>query len=169
MIRFESPTPWALFGALTSALALLAALYLQISKDWFPCPLCIVQRYGFLLSFAGFLGLMLFKPRRFPGVVFVAWVVVGVGGGLGTALYHLWVLANPLQTCGVDPLQVQLNALPWVQAWPDMFMADGLCTEEYPPLLGLSLPAWAAVGFGFQALMAMVVWRKGKPARRRFS
>ena len=65
MIRFESPTPWALLGALTSAFALFAALYLQISKDWFPCPLCIVQRYGFVLSFAGFLGFLICEKFGF--------------------------------------------------------------------------------------------------------
>jgi protein dithiol:quinone oxidoreductase len=149
----------AMLGLLVSIAALVAALYLQIGLEWFPCPLCILQRYAYLLSGLGFLGLLMAgrgsKLAGFAGLIAFA----GFAAGAGVAFYHVWVLSNPLQTCGVDPLQNMLNALPWVNLWPDMFTADGLCTEAYPPLLGLSLPMWSALGFLFQGLL-LLLWKR---------
>ena len=85
--------------------------------------------------------------------------LLGFVAGAGVAFYHVWVLSNPAQTCGVDPLQNTLNALPWVQYWPDMFVADGLCTDEYPPLWGLSLPMWSGLGFLAQGLVLLIAVR----------
>lgn len=114
----------------------------------------------------GFLGLVLTKrPSAWANVLAVL-VLAGFVAGAGVAFYHVWVLSNPMQTCGVDPLQNTLNALPWVQFWPDMFMADGLCTEEYPPLLGLSLPMWSGIGFLAQGLVLLFTLRALKNFRR---
>ncbi|HEX4842697.1 MAG TPA: disulfide bond formation protein B [Limnobacter sp.] len=156
----------ALFGLGVCVAALGAALYLQITKGWFPCPLCIVQRYGYLLAGFGFLGLAWSAPRSVLSALFGLFALAGFAGGVATAGYHVWVLANPLQTCGVDPLQIQLNALPWVSAWPDMFMADGLCTEEYPPLFGLSIPMWSGVGFLVLGGVLLRVLRAKRLSRR---
>lgn len=145
--------PWAAFGLFVSVGALAAALFFQINKEWFPCPLCIVQRYAYIVTALGFLGIALTSRAGILSGFFVLLVLSGFVMGAGVAAYHVWVLSNPLQTCGVDPLQSTLNALPWVQYWPDMFIADGLCTEEYPPLFGLSLPMWSGIGFLFQGVI----------------
>ncbi|HEX4878686.1 MAG TPA: disulfide bond formation protein B [Limnobacter sp.] len=156
----------ALLGAAICVAALAAAVYLQVSKGWFPCPLCIVQRYGYLLALAGFLGLACTAPRSMAGRFSGLLTLVGIGVGLATAAYHVWVLANPLQTCGVDPLQLKLNALPWVRVWPDMFVADGLCTDAYPPLLGLSLPMWSGLGFVALGVLFLQLVRRRRQFRR---
>lgn len=142
---------------LISVGCLTAAIYLQVSKDWFPCPLCIVQRYFYW--FTALLGLMVFvsaSPRRVQvrRLLPVLSLLTALGGA-GVAFYHVWVLANPGQTCGVDPMQVWLNDLPWTSYWWVMFEADGLCTAEYPPFLGLSLPMWSGLGFLVQAALAV--------------
>ena len=147
--------PWAALGLLVSVGALAAALFFQISKEWFPCPLCIVQRYAYIATALGFLGIALSSRASVVSGLFALLVLTGFVMGAGVASYHVWVLSNPLQTCGVDPLQNTLNALPWVSYWPNMFVADGLCTEEYPPLFGLSLPMWSGIGFLFQGV---VLW-----------
>ncbi|MCE2746191.1 MAG: disulfide bond formation protein B [Burkholderiales bacterium] len=154
-MQYSFSKPWACFGLVISLGALAAALFLQISKEWFPCPLCIIQRYAYLVTALGFLGICFFSRKGVLSTLFVLLTLTGFLAGAGVAFYHVWVLANPAQTCGVDPLQNTLNALPWVQYWPDMFVADGLCTDEYPPLLGLSLPMWS--GLGFLAL-GVVLW-----------
>ena len=43
-----------------------------------------------------------------------------------------------------------------------LFQADGLCTTEYDPILGLSIPQWALVWFTIFALItaAIAVTRK---------
>lgn len=158
-MQYSSGKPWAFFGFLISAAALAAALFFQVSKDWFPCPLCIVQRYAYLVTALGFLGISLTHRKGLFSGLFVLLTLAGVLAGAAVAFYHVWVLSNPLQTCGVDPLQNTLNALPWVRYWPDMFTADGLCTEEYPPLFGLSLPMWSGIGFLFQGLVLLVTVR----------
>jgi len=150
-------------GFCFSAGALVAALYFQISKEWYPCALCILQRYAYMASALGFLGLLLAGQAKLTATVLKAFTVAAIGAGFAMAGYHVWVLANPSQSCGVDPLQLSLNSLPWVSFWPDMFMADGLCSDEYPPLLGLSFPAWSAVGFAGLGLLFLfaILSRKG--------
>lgn len=158
-MQYSSAKPWVTLGLLISVGALCAALFLQISKEWFPCPLCIVQRYAYLATALGFLGMAFTRRQSVWSSVCVVLTLAGFLIGAGVAFYHVWVLSNPAQTCGVDPLQNTLNALPWVHWWPDMFMADGLCTEEYPPLLGLSLPMWSGLGFLLQGLVLWIAVR----------
>lgn len=146
-------------GFLISVGALATALFFQINKEWYPCPLCIVQRYAYLVTAFGFLGIGLTRRTSVFSGAFTVLVLAGFLVGTGVAFYHVWVLSNPAQTCGVDPMQVTLNALPWVQYWPDMFASDGLCSEAYPPLLGLSLPMWSGIGFLLQGLVLVITLR----------
>lgn len=162
-MQYSSARPWASLGLAISLGTLFAALFFQVSKEWFPCPLCIIQRYAYWATALGFLGICFTSRKGAVSAVFALLTLAGFVAGAGVAFYHVWVLANPSQTCGVDPLQTTLNALPWVQYWPDMFVADGLCTDEYPPLFGLSLPMWSGLGFLAQGLVLFIVVR----ARRR--
>jgi protein dithiol:quinone oxidoreductase len=163
---------FSFLGLILSVGALGSAVWLQQVHDWYPCALCILQRYCYLGSALGFLGLMVFrtsvsarqKPVGFP--LFLYFITAVVMLGMGVALYHVWVLANPGQSCGVDPIQVKLNALPWTPLWPTMFEADGLCTAEYPPFLGLSLPMWSAVGFLAQLGLVALSWKAFHRMRR---
>lgn len=149
---------------LMSVGCLSAALYLQVSNDWFPCPLCIVQRYFYW--FTGIFGLLIFlsatprrarKRRLFP----LLSLFIALAGAVA-AFYHVWVLSNPGETCGVDPMQTWLNELPWASYWWLMFEADGLCTETYPPFFGLSLPMWSGLGFLVQAMLSLRAWKASK-------
>lgn len=158
-MQYSSARPWAILGLSISLGALAAALFLQISKEWFPCPLCIIQRYAYMATALGFLGIGLTTRKSMWSALFVLVTLTGFLAGAGVAFYHVWVLANPAQTCGVDPLQNTLNALPWAQYWPDMFVADGLCTDEFPPLWGLSLPMWSGLGFLAQGVVLLLTVR----------
>jgi len=147
---------------LTSIACLVSALYLQESKGWFPCALCVLQRYAYLgtglfatLALIGDAG-----QSKTLGRGLLALAVLSGLLGLCTAAYHVWVLSNPGSTCGVDPLQVKLNGLPWTAWWPMMFEADGLCTADYPPFLGLHLPAWSAIGFVVQLALLLIAARQ---------
>lgn len=156
---------FAFLGACLGVAALACALWLQESQDWYPCALCIVQRYFYLGSVLGFLGLLFLsrnasaKPGRFLFSLCLFLVGALALAGLSAAIYHVWVLSQPGQSCGVDPLQLTLNELPWVSAWPLMFEADGLCSAQYPPVLGLSLPAWSAICFLIQLMLLGLSWR----------
>jgi len=141
--------------ALICLVALGSALYLQHSLGWQPCPLCVMQRvaFVFVLLFS-----VLSVALRKAGLRRLA---LGFGGasaitGLGVAAYHVWVIANPKVSCGIDPLETQINALWLVQQFPWMLKADGLCSTPYPPVLGLHLPTWTLLLMGFSAFL--FVW-----------
>ncbi|MCY1309152.1 Disulfide bond formation protein B [compost metagenome] len=65
--------------------------------------------------------------------------------GIAVAVYHVSLLLNPKATCGIDPLENWVNALPTAKVLPQVFYADGLCAAPLPPVLGLSVPAWSLI------------------------
>jgi disulfide bond formation protein DsbB len=119
------------------------ALYLQHAQGMLPCPLCVIQRYLFLAigvcSLAGALG---GKVRLGAGLA-----LLGALGGLGVVGKHLYVLANPGFSCGIDPMETILNKIPTAEYLPWLFQADGLCQDARDTLLGLSIPQWSAAWF----------------------
>lgn len=138
-----------------TALALVGfALYLQHVEGQMPCPLCVIQRYAFVvLALICFLFAAL--PRGAPPFG------AGLGAltaltGAGVAGWHIWVKAHPTVSCGIDPLETSLNRIPTAELLPFVFKADGLCSAEYPPILGLSNPQWSLVWFATFALV--LIW-----------
>jgi disulfide bond formation protein DsbB len=119
------------------------ALYYQHAKDMLPCPLCVFQRYAFL--FAGIFALTAALVQKAKPWIVLA--LVSALGGLGTVAKHLYVLANPGFSCGIDPMETFLNKIPTAEYLPWLFRADGLCESAGDPVLFLSIPAWSAVWF----------------------
>jgi disulfide bond formation protein DsbB len=130
------------------------ALYLQHMRNMLPCPLCIIQRYAFVavgiicLVFA-----MLPRGAVKPGALLGALASLA---GAGVAGWHLWVKAHPDVSCGIDPLETSLNRIPAAELMPFLFKADGLCTTEYDPILGLSIPQWSL--FWFAVFTIVLIW-----------
>ncbi len=124
------------------------ALYLQHgTADMLPCPLCVIQRYLFLAVAVGCLVGAFGKTK--PGA---AIGLLGALGGLGVAGKHLYVLAHPGLSCGIDPLETALNKIFTAEYLPFLFRADGLCEDATAPFFGLSIPQWSFVWFGIFAL-----------------
>jgi disulfide bond formation protein DsbB len=120
-----------------------AALYLQHVKGLLPCPLCVIQRYLFLaIALCCLVGAIGDKPRIGAGLG-----LLGALGGLGVVGKHLWVLAHPGLSCGIDPMTTALNKIPTATMMPWMFQADGLCEDARDTVLGLSIPQWSALWF----------------------
>lgn len=128
------------------------ALYMQVVLGEAPCPLCILQRYALLL-----IALFAFIAAAMPGrrslTFFEALVVLSAIGGIIAAGNHVYILANPYASCGVDVLQPIVDDLPLARLWPLAFQVDGFCTTPYPPILGLSLAQWALVAFVLTAIL----------------
>jgi len=119
------------------------ALYLQHAMNMLPCPLCVIQRYLFIAIGIGCLiGAYASKPRLGAGIALLASL-----GGLGVVGKHLYVLAHPGLSCGIDPMETMLNKIPTATALPFLFQADGLCESATDTLFGLSIPQWSAVWF----------------------
>lgn len=133
-----------LFAVALACLTVLGmALYYQHVKNMAPCPLCVFQRYAFL--FAGIFALvaaLVQKPKPW-----IALALVSALAGLGTVAKHLYVLANPGFSCGIDPMETFLNKIPTAEYLPWIFRADGLCESAGDPVLFLTIPTWSAIWF----------------------
>lgn len=121
------------------------ALYFQHVKLMAPCGLCVFQRYAFV--FAGIFALAAaFTTKQKP---WIALSLVSAIAGIGTVAKHLYVLANPGFSCGIDPATTFLNKLPTSTLLPSVFAAEGLCESAGDLIVGLSLPQWSGVTFVF--------------------
>jgi disulfide bond formation protein DsbB len=137
------------------------ALYLQHTHNMLPCPLCIIQRYAFLA--AGIICLVFaMLPRRAtkPGALLGALAAVS---GAGVAGWHLWTKAHPDMSCGIDPLETSLNRIPTAELLPFVFKADGLCSTEYAPIFGMSIPQWSL--FWFAVFTILLIWAALRQSR----
>jgi protein dithiol:quinone oxidoreductase len=129
-------------------LALLGgAYYLQHGPDQQqPCPLCIMQRYAYMLvAFFALLGGMV-SGSKWPArlIALFAWTSAQAG-----IFFTGWQLAKgeEMTSCMSDPIGQFVNGLPMRHWWPDYLLATGGCADKYPPIFGLSLPAWSMVCF----------------------
>jgi disulfide bond formation protein DsbB len=140
-----------LFVAFISLALLGAALYLQYGKHMQPCPLCIIQRYAFsaLALICILFAILPQAAARFGASLATLAALVGAG----TASWHLWVVAHPGTSCGIDPMETALNHIPTARLMPFLFNADGFCTTPYAPIFGLSIPAWSLIWFLALAFM----------------
>jgi protein dithiol:quinone oxidoreductase len=141
----------------TIALACLTvvgtALYLQQARDMLPCPLCVIQRYAYLtIAIACLIGAWRNNIKAGAGIALLAAL-----GGVGTVGKHLWVLAHPGMTCGIDPMETFLNKVPTATYLPWLFRADGLCEDAVDTLFGLSIPQWSAISLATITLALILV------------
>ncbi|WP_324830223.1 disulfide bond formation protein B [Pseudomonas saxonica] len=144
----------ALLGLICLAL-IGGALYMQIVLGEAPCPLCILQRYALLLiALFAFIGVAM--PTRRSITMCEVLVVLSAIGGIIAAARHVYILANPAVSCGLDVLQPIVDGLPLAAIFPLGFQVDGFCSTPYPPVLGLSLAQWALVAFVLTAVLVPV-------------
>jgi disulfide bond formation protein DsbB len=135
------------------------ALYLQHGLDMLPCPLCVIQRYLFIAVGVFALIGAYTKPKLGAGLGLLAAL-----GGLYTAGKHLYILAHPGLSCGIDPVETFLNKIPTATYLPALFRADGLCEDALAPWFGLSIPQWSFLWFGLLTLS--LAWLLIRRARR---
>lgn len=143
MSRYAKPL--LLLTALACIAMLAVGLYLQQVLDMLPCPLCILQRYAFAaVALACLVTVVLPASATRMGAALAGAASLT---GAGIAIRHLWVKAHPEISCGIDPLETALNKVFIAEWFPTLFQADGLCSTEYAPILGLSIPQWALAWF----------------------
>jgi disulfide bond formation protein DsbB len=153
--------PFLLAIALACIAMLAVGLYLQLQLEMLPCPLCILQRYAFAaVALCALLSVLVPAHMMSVGAGLTS---VAALAGAGVAARHLWVKANPSVSCGIDPLETSLNEIITARWFPTLFQADGLCTTEYAPILGLSIPAWALFWFVVFALLSGLIALTRRP------
>ena len=156
MMNFELSPRRMFAGFALIPLALLAeALVLQHLKGQAPCPLCVLQRAGFLLVALIALGAAIHQPRGRVATGYFAALALAALAGLGVAIRHVWVLYHPKFGCGIDLLEQFVNELPTAKLLPWLLHASGECTAPHQPILGLQVPEWSLIWFSLLLLGAI--------------
>lgn len=137
--------PILLAISLLSFVSIGIAIYLQNVHGMAPCPLCILQRYAFILL--GIVSLLFFLVPKWNYKLGLWLSSLFALSGLGLAARHLWIKAHPTVACGIDTLEIMLNNLPTAKLLPSVLEANGLCAAQYPPFIGLSIIQWSFLWF----------------------
>ncbi|HDR9103483.1 TPA: disulfide bond formation protein B [Burkholderia vietnamiensis] len=133
------------FGAVT------AASYLQSAWSLQPCTMCIIQRYAFLVI--GVLALVRGAVGGRSDLFFRFFgALLAFVGALASAKVE-YALLVPSDICGRDKIAAFLNHLPWVEHWPALFKATGICGDNVPPVLGLPFHIWSLALFAVLSLL----------------
>lgn len=144
------PTPRLIFlGIFLLCAGLISfGLYLQHGQGLEPCPMCILQRYAFILTGLAALVAGAHNPAGFGRKIYAGLVVVFAGSGAAVATRHVWLEHNPpkIFDCGAD-LGFMLESFSITEAFPMIFRGTGDCTKVAWKFLGLSIAEWALLWF----------------------
>jgi len=124
------------------------AMFLQHAQGLEPCPMCILQRYAFILTGVFALAAVIQNPQRGNRWVYSALLVLTAGAGAGVAARHVWLEHNPpkIFDCGAD-LGYMMESFPLAEALPMIFRGTGDCSKVLWRFLGLSIAEWALIWF----------------------
>jgi len=121
--------------------------------SFLPCPLCILQRIGYLgVAVFGFLAAGVSALRK----LFHSLATLSAAYGFSVAARQVWLLSHPENSCGIDPLETWINQFQIVQGLPWLFKADGLCSAKLPAILGLQVPEWSLFWFGVILIILLI-------------
>jgi len=157
MVELLSARRIFLLAVILVVVAMASALYLQYAVGLMPCPLCVIQRMGYIAAaiFALLAALVARGTLMRPLLGFLA-IISAVAGG-GVAAWHAWLLAYPPESlsCG-RPFEWFSDDFPLVTWLPKLFRGDGDCLAVDWKFLGLGVPQLSALAF--LALTALLVW-----------
>lgn len=142
--------PRLIYGLIFAACAGLIAfaMYLQHGQGLEPCPMCVLQRYAFILTGLVALAALIHDPRAGGRRIYGGLLVLTAGAGAGVAARHVWLEHNPpkIFDCGAD-LGYMMESFPLAEALPMIFRGTGDCSKVLWRFLGLSIAEWALIWF----------------------
>lgn len=132
------------------------ALYTQYFDYLEPCPLCMTQRFFYVLVGLFALAALLHGRRHrwyaVPGLL-------SAGGGIFVAGRQVWLQHLPpdqVPACGPS-LEYMLETFPLGQTLKTLFAGDGNCAEVDWTFLTLSMAEWSLLCFC--GLLALYLWQ----------
>lgn len=167
-----NPLRWSfravhLCGFVICAALIGYALYAQYALGMDPCPLCILQRVGFMVLGLLFLIAGMHAPRRGWRWLYVGLIVLVALAGAGVALRHLWIQSLPpgeVPSCGA-PLGYMLETRAGngglIGVLLKVLNGSGECAKVQD-VLGVPMPAWSLLWFlllGAWSVCAALRWR----------
>lgn len=147
-----------LWMALSSIIAMVAALYLQHYENLEPCPLCIFQRLAVLVFGVISLAAFVHNRQTIGRRIYSGLAVLAAVAGVIVAGRHVWLQHLPpdlVPSCGPG-LDYWLDALPLQEVINQVFKGSGECAVVDWTLLGLSLPEWTLFLFISMLVVALV-------------
>ena len=156
MNEFLSARRLLLASVLLVVVAMAAALYLQYAVGLSPCPLCVIQRMGFIAAALFALLAAIAGAGGIPRLALATLAIISAIAGGGVAAWHAWLLAHPPETLGCGrPFEWFSDDFPLVTWLPKLFRGDGDCLAVDWTLLGLNVPHLSALTF--LALIVLLV------------
>lgn len=145
-VIFERPRRLLALIALACVALLAFGLYLQHAVGLEPCPMCIVQRYLFILvALAAGIGAALpaAAMRWAAGLMSLLSLT-----GAGVAARQSWLQWFPpeITTCGRD-LFGMIESFPLKRVIPMVFRGSGDCSAVDWTFLGLTIANWSFLNF----------------------
>jgi protein dithiol:quinone oxidoreductase len=134
-------------GFLVCAALMAYALYAQFGLALEPCPLCIFQRIGVILTGIAFLAAALHHPRGRSRFAYGALIVLFALLTVAVAARQLYIQSLPpgtLPSCGA-PLAMLLKFMPVTEVIRRVLSGSGECAEVNWRFLGLAMPAWVLI------------------------
>lgn len=151
----------AIFAGLFVACASLFGfgLVLQHTVGLEPCPMCILQRYAFVMIGMVALIAAIHGPVHM-GVRVYSFLIAGfaiAGGSVSVrqSLVQRFPVPQPAN-CMTGDLDFLLSNFPLAQALPKIFSGTGDCAKVDWSLFGLSIAEWALLWF--VAFVAVAGW-----------
>jgi disulfide bond formation protein DsbB len=153
--------PWMVYtlGAAICAGLIGFALYLQYVKGTDPCPLCMLQRIGFIGIGAVCTIAAIHRPGRIGTVIYGAALMVFATAGGAVAARQVWLQSLPknmVPECGPG-LDYILDRFPLSKAIDMIVRGSGECAEKGWTWLGLSIAGWSLVWFVLFAAGALAL------------
>ena len=146
---------WALLCI--GALSLLSfGLYLQHVEGLEPCPMCVMQRYIWVVvGLFSLLGAL--SPGRSAVWIVGGWLIALTTGGAYVAARQSWLQWHPpeIASCGRDFYGIVDN-FPLHQALPMIFRGSGDCSAVDWTFLGGSIANWSFICFVVAGVLVLL-------------
>jgi disulfide bond formation protein DsbB len=151
---------YLIISLLSLGLVFFAVVLQQVGYrgvSFLPCPLCILQRIGYLG-----IALSCFLAAGIPFLRKLFHFVAALSAGFGAIIAgkQVWLLSHPESSCGIDPLEVWINQFQLAKGLPWLFKADGLCSAKLPAILGLQVPEWSLLWFCILLILLILTFFK---------
>ena len=153
-----------IYAAILSFLMIVAALWIQLTYQLEPCPLCITQRIIFIVLGLLFVFFVWLPLNFFVRIIYLLAIGITSIVGLIFSARHVLIQQKYITVpaeCGVD-LDYMFENFPLMEAFNLLFQGTGDCSRVDWTFYGLSLPMMAFLGYLFFLIYALFIFKKIK-------
>jgi disulfide bond formation protein DsbB len=151
-----------LLGAFLSFLLISVAIFLQITYELEPCPLCITQRIIFIVTGIIFLFFAFLNSTKFIKLIHLLSLFITNTVGIIFSIRHIFIqnkwVTVPAE-CGID-LNYMFENFPLTEAFNLLFVGAGDCSEIDWTFLGITLPQLALIWYLFFIIFSIFIFRR---------